>query len=72
MPKNITVDGVKYQVTEQPSYDCSIGCSRAFVETPDGEKAVVKQGRWRFWTPRDRTAPLREAVAHGWLKPKHT
>lgn len=29
MPKTITVDGVKYAVTEQPSYDASFGCRRA-------------------------------------------
>lgn len=68
MPKNITVDGVKYPVTEQPCYDMNIGCQRAFVQTPNGEKPIVKQGKWRFWTPRDRTAPLREAVARGWPK----
>lgn len=70
MPKNITVDGVKYPVTEQPAYDSNIGCQRAFVQTPDGEKAIVKHGAWRFWTAQDRTAPLREAVARGWLKVK--
>lgn len=68
MPKNITVEGVKYPVTEQPSFNHSIGCQFAFVQTPEGEKAIVKQGTWRFWKPRDRVAPLVEAVAKGWPK----
>ena len=68
MPKNVTVDGVQYAVTEQPGYDGSIGGYRAFVTTPDGEKAVVRftGSKWRFWTPSDRTQPLRDAVARGW------
>jgi hypothetical protein len=63
----MTVDGVKYTVTEQPAYDVSLGGQRAFVATPDGEKPIVRIGRarWRFWTARDRVAPLREAMARG-------
>lgn len=70
MPKNITMDGVKYPVTEQPSFNHSIGCQYAFVQTPQGEKPIVKQGKWRFWKPIDRAGPLIEAVARGWPKAK--
>ena len=66
MPKNITVDGVTYPVTEQPSFNPDIGSQFAFVQTPEGEKAIVKEGKWRFWKPRNRVAPLLEAVARGW------
>lgn len=68
MPKNITVDGVKYEVVDQPSFNHSIGCQFAFVRTPTGDKPIVKQGKWRFWSAADRVAPLREAAARGWPK----
>lgn len=68
MPKNITVEGVKYPVTEQPAFNHGIGLQFAFVQTPEGEKAIVKDGAWRFWKPRDRVAPLVEAAAKGWPK----
>ena len=65
MPKSITVDGKKYKVTEQPCYHGSIGCQAAMVEVDGKDKFIVKQGKWRFWTPLDRTAPLRAALAAG-------
>lgn len=69
MPKTITVDGTKYEVTEQPSYNHDVGGRFAFVRTPSGEKPIVNQGGgWRFWGARDRTKPLRDAVAKGWPK----
>lgn len=70
MPKKIEIDGVKYPVTEMWGYDHSVGMYRAHVDTPDGGRTVVKHrgGDWRFWGASDRTQPLREALARGWLK----
>lgn len=63
----ITVDGIAYKVTDKGCYNHDIGSYWKRVETPDGEKMVVgSRGFWRFWTPADRTAPLREAIAKGW------
>ena len=41
MPKNITVDGVKYPVTEQPCYDMNIGSLRAFFRPTSRSRASM-------------------------------
>lgn len=46
---NITVEGVKYKVTEHMGYNHDAGGNAAYVETPEGEKVAVKSGReWRW------------------------
>jgi hypothetical protein len=63
----ITVQGEIYTVTDKGCYSHDIGHYWKMVQTPDGEKPVVgRPGYWRFWTPADRTRPLREAIARGW------
>jgi len=66
----ITVEGQPYKVTDSGSYNHDIGQYWKRVATPDGEKMVVgTRGRWRFWTARDRTRPLVDAIAKGWPNP---
>ena len=49
----ITVDGFKYKVVENLGYQA--GYQAKVVETPDGEKVVVKRGGiWTWWTVADR------------------
>lgn len=66
MPKTISVEGTRYTVTEQPAFNHSLGCQYAMVDVDGKDTAIVKQGAWRFLTPRDRTAPLRAAARQGW------
>lgn len=49
----IEVEGNKYKVTENLGFQG--GYYAKAVETPDGEKIVVKRsGVWTWWTARDR------------------
>lgn len=67
----ITVDGKKYKVTESGGYNHDVGAYCKWVSTPEGERMVVgSPGRWRFWTAKDRTRPLREAMEKGWTPEK--
>lgn len=63
----IMVQGKKCKVIDKGGYNCDIGQNWKMVEL-DGERVMVVGGRgfWRVWGPRDRTAPLREAIARGW------
>ena len=60
----ITIDGVKYKVVETFGYNHDTGCYAKRVQTPDGERMAVspvaRGGKWRFWTAKDRTEPLRQ------------
>lgn len=70
-PAVIEVEGKKYKVIDKGCYNHDIGDYWKRVLTPEGEKMVVgTRGRWRFWTPADRTRPLREAMARGWKPEK--
>ena len=49
----ISVKGVTYLVTDELGFQG--GYKAKEVQTPDGLKIAVKQGRgWRFWTVSDR------------------
>jgi hypothetical protein len=63
----ITIDGRKVKVLSSLGYNHDVGGYVKEVEI-DGQRqmAVGGRGYWRLWTARDRTAPLREAVANGW------
>ena len=66
-PRNVTIDGTKYKVTENMGYMPDVGSQVLMVERDGKECAAVRRaGKWWFWTARDRTVPLREAVARGW------
>ena len=49
----VTVNGVKYKVTENMGYSHDRGQYAKFVETPEGERVVVKflGGTWAFSKP---------------------
>ena len=67
--KKLTVRGVEYDLVERMGYNHSTGCYACVVDTANGTEIVVSEmarGPWRFWTPRDRVGPLREAAKHGW------
>lgn len=63
----ITINGRKVKVLSSLGYNQDVGEYVKMVEI-DGkrEMAVGGPGRWRLWTPRDRTRPIREAAAKGW------
>lgn len=63
----ITIDGKKVKVLDSLGYNHDIGAYVKRVEI-DGkpQMAVGTRGSWRLWTARDRTRPLREAIANGW------
>lgn len=60
----ITIDGLKYTVTENGGYQN--GLNTKFVSTLSGEKVAVKERTgWRFWEPKDRMAPLKGGERNG-------
>lgn len=67
----ITINGRKVKVLSSLGYNHDIGAYVKEVEI-DGQRqmAVGGPGYWRLWTARDRTQPLREAVARGWPRKK--
>ena len=66
----ITIHGRKVKVLDSMGYNPDIGEHDKMVEI-DGKRrmAVGGPGRWRLWTAKDRTEPLREAFERGWPKP---
>lgn len=67
MASGIEIDGASYKVLDSLGYNHDVGGYVKEVLTSDGPKMAVKQGAlWRFWTARDRVAPLMEAVKRGW------
>ena len=63
----ITVNGVKCKVVESLGYNHDMGgYVKRVVYDGKEQMAVGGPGRWRLWTPTDRTQPLREAMARGW------
>jgi hypothetical protein len=69
MGKPFSVQGELCWLVENMGFNHSIGMYAKMVKLKDGSETVVVRptgGTWRFWTPRDRTQPLREAAAKGW------
>jgi hypothetical protein len=67
----VMIAGTELKVVDKGGYSHDIGSNWKIVKTPEGEKMIVgAPGRWRFWTPADRTRPLREAMAKGWPNKK--
>lgn len=56
---HIVIEGQKYNVIESLGYQHSSGCYVTLVDTPTGEKMIVKQqGNWRFWTDKDKLSTI--------------
>ena len=59
---SIEIDGEKYNVEENLGFQPSAGVYAKQVRTKEGPRIAVKPrgGKiWRFWTVRDRVAPLK-------------
>ena len=59
----IEVHGEQCQVTENLGFQPGAGVYAKQVQTKNGQRIAVKPpgGKiWRFWTARDRVAPLKE------------
>lgn len=63
----ITMDGKKYKVLESFGFNCIVDAQVKFI-LYDGKRTMVvgSAGRWRLWSPEDRTKPIRDAMARGW------
>ena len=62
--KEIEVAGIKYEIVSNLGYQHSSGVYAKMVQTPTGEKMVVKEfGKWRFWTVEDRISVAKKMLA---------
>ena len=60
----IEINGIQYKVTETLGFQPSAGVYAKTVDVGGESRMAVKcpRGKWRFWTSRDRTRPLRESA----------
>lgn len=56
IPLTLSIDGVSYKLLDYLGWQASAGMYAAEVQTETGPRIVVKHrnGKWRFWTVKDR------------------